>query len=265
MFPPHLLPIPKLIQTYPGPGMCQNTQCILGAEQVSGLTSLASLVPDNNSNVKIISDSGNGGNKDTPKDAKIEVLEQQMASPTVIVNEDNKMPGKAPTADKEPLLPDLKTETQKEVERLLQELCKEKWLTDNSKPLQIDNELNDEDFTSAIHLHLQEIAKDGYFKAQDIVDFIMTTKMQEKLLRFGAKKTKITVRIGRLKHGNEEARLIFKAGINQDGYFTVDNLIEQVDKAINIFEEKMQGFVTELFLFNNVPSYQKHADNALSA
>ncbi|KAG6844251.1 hypothetical protein H0H87_008423 [Tephrocybe sp. NHM501043] len=112
-----------------------------------------------------------------------------------------------------------------------------------SLPVIVDD---DEDFTLAIHLHLQEIAKEDYFNAQDIVDFVATPKMQEKLLR--------------------EARIIFKAGKNYDGYFTADDLIEQVNKAIDIFEEKIQGFATGLFLYDNVPScYQKHADNALSA
>ncbi|KAG6871717.1 hypothetical protein C0992_010438, partial [Termitomyces sp. T32_za158] len=53
--------------------------------------------------------------------------------------------------------------------------------------------LQDEDFTSAINLHLQGIAKNGYFKAQDIVDFIATPEMQEKLHKFGAKKKQKSV------------------------------------------------------------------------
>ena len=61
------------------------------------------------------------------------------------------------------------------------------------------------------------------------------------------------------------ARIVFKAGKNQDGYFTCNDLIEQVDKAIDIFEERTNGFATGLFLFDNAPSHQKQADDALSA
>jgi hypothetical protein len=61
------------------------------------------------------------------------------------------------------------------------------------------------------------------------------------------------------------ARIVFKAGKNRDGYFNCDDLIEQVDKAIDIFEERTNGFATGLFFFNNAPSHQKRADDALSA
>ena len=61
------------------------------------------------------------------------------------------------------------------------------------------------------------------------------------------------------------ACIVSKAGKNCDGYFTCDDLIEQVDKAIDIFEERTNGFVTGLFIFDNAPSHQKWADDALSA
>ena len=62
-----------------------------------------------------------------------------------------------------------------------------------------------------------------------------------------------------------EARLFFRAGKTRDGYFDNDNLILEVDKAIDIFEGKMNGFATGLFLFNKAPSYQKCAQDTLSA
>jgi len=34
-----------------------------------------------------------------------------------------------------------------------------------------------------------------------------------------------------------EAHIIFKAGKNRDGYFIADDLIQQVDKAIDIFKD----------------------------
>ena len=41
--------------------------------------------------------------------------------------------------------------------------------------------LHDEDFAQAIQIHLQSVAKDGYIQAQDIVDFIKSPEMQQKL------------------------------------------------------------------------------------
>ena len=41
--------------------------------------------------------------------------------------------------------------------------------------------LEDEDFAQGIQLQLVEIAKDGYIKAEDIVDYVTTLEIQEKL------------------------------------------------------------------------------------
>lgn len=75
----------------------------------------------------------------------------------------------------------------------------------------------------------------------------------------------LTPTFGRLIDGDEEARVLFRAGKNRDGYFTAEDLIAQVDKAIDIFEGKTNGFVTGLWLFDNAPSHQKRAPDALSA
>ena len=64
---------------------------------------------------------------------------------------------------------------------------------------------------------------------------------------------------------SREARILFKAGLNRDGYFDADDLLRQVDKAIDIFEGKTKGYSQGLFLFDNAPSHQKRAPNALSA
>lgn len=40
-----------------------------------------------------------------------------------------------------------------------------------------------------------------------------------------------------------------------DGYFTCEELLQQVDKAIDIFKGKTQGYAVGLFLFDNIPSY----------
>ncbi|KAI0266630.1 hypothetical protein BGY98DRAFT_1069572 [Russula aff. rugulosa BPL654] len=70
---------------------------------------------------------------------------------------------------------------------------------------------------------------------------------------------------GRLRDGDEEARIIFKAGRNRDGYFDADDLLQQVDKAIDIFEGLTKGWAQGLFLFDNAPSHQRRAPDAISA
>jgi hypothetical protein len=59
--------------------------------------------------------------------------------------------------------------------------------------------------------------------------------------------------------------VFFKAGKNRDGYFDVDDLLQQVDNTIDIFEAKTNGFATGLFLFDNALSHQRQAPDALSA
>ena len=51
--------------------------------------------------------------------------------------------------------------------------------------------LEDEDFSQGIQLWLVEIAKDGYIKAEDIVDYVATLEIQEKL---GSKAWGISIR-----------------------------------------------------------------------
>jgi hypothetical protein len=58
--------------------------------------------------------------------------------------------------------------------------------------------------------------------------------------------------------------LFFEPGKNCDGYFTHVEFLEQVSRAIDIFDSKTSGFATGLFMFDNAPSHQKRADNALS-
>ena len=58
---------------------------------------------------------------------------------------------------------------------------------------------------------------------------------------------------------------MFKPGKNHDGYFDAKELIDQVNHAINIFERKTNGSAKGLFVFDNAPSHQKHAADAISA
>ena len=58
---------------------------------------------------------------------------------------------------------------------------------------------------------------------------------------------------------------MFKPGKNHDEYFNLTEPITQVDHAMHISEGKANGLALGLFLFNNAPSYLKHADDAISA
>ena len=52
-----------------------------------------------------------------------------------------------------------------------------------------------------------------------------------------------------------EARIVFKAGTNCNGWFSADDLLKQVENAIDIFKVKINNFATNLFMFNNAPSH----------
>ena len=64
---------------------------------------------------------------------------------------------------------------------------------------------------------------------------------------------------------SREAQVFFRAGKNRDGYFDNKDLLQQTDRAIDIFKSKMKGFATGLWLFDNAPSHQKQPANGLSA
>ena len=64
---------------------------------------------------------------------------------------------------------------------------------------------------------------------------------------------------------HSEVWIVFQTGRNRDGWFTAKHLLAQVDNAIDISKGHTKGYVQGLFPFDNAPSHQKHADNALSA
>ncbi|KZS89290.1 hypothetical protein SISNIDRAFT_407601 [Sistotremastrum niveocremeum HHB9708] len=70
---------------------------------------------------------------------------------------------------------------------------------------------------------------------------------------------------GRLKKDDQEARVLFRAGNSRDGYFTNDDIINQVLKAIDIFEDKHGLHNTALFVFDNATTHLKRPDDGLSA
>ncbi|KIJ37752.1 hypothetical protein M422DRAFT_177397 [Sphaerobolus stellatus SS14] len=68
------------------------------------------------------------------------------------------------------------------------------------------------------------------------------------------------------KDGKREARILFKAGKNRDGYFDCDDLCKQIKTAIGLFEEQFPNkSAIAAFGFDNASSHQKRAPDALSA
>jgi hypothetical protein len=58
--------------------------------------------------------------------------------------------------------------------------------------------------------------------------------------------------------------VFFHCGKNRDGYFNNDDILDQVEKAIDIFERMYPG-AQALFMFDNATTHQKWAPDALSA
>ncbi|KIJ27259.1 hypothetical protein M422DRAFT_271572 [Sphaerobolus stellatus SS14] len=67
------------------------------------------------------------------------------------------------------------------------------------------------------------------------------------------------------KNGETEARILFKAGKSRDGYFSCEDLCQQIELAIEPFEDHFPGTAIAAFGFDNAPGHQKWADDALSA
>jgi hypothetical protein len=105
--------------------------------------------------------------------------------------------------------------------------------------------LHDEDFAQAIQLHLQSIAKDGYIQAQDIVDFIETPEMQQKLEESGARKKKISLRTAqRWLHQMGWRYGKTKKGMYVDGHERED-IVKYRDEFVarwKVYEKRMVAY-----------------------
>jgi hypothetical protein len=64
--------------------------------------------------------------------------------------------------------------------------------------------------------------------------------------------------------GKEEARVLFKAGKNREGYFTNDDILNQANRAMDILE-KYYPDEDHVLVFDNASTHQKRPDGALSA
>ena len=64
--------------------------------------------------------------------------------------------------------------------------------------------------------------------------------------------------------GVEEARVLFKAGKNREGYFTSEDILKQTAKAIDILEKHYPN-EDHVLVYDNATTHLKRADGALSA
>jgi hypothetical protein len=64
--------------------------------------------------------------------------------------------------------------------------------------------------------------------------------------------------------GSEEARVLFKAGKNREGYFTSEDILKQTEKAIDILE-KYYPNEDHVLVYDNATTHLKRPDGALSA
>ncbi|CUA75192.1 Periplasmic nitrate reductase [Rhizoctonia solani] len=75
----------------------------------------------------------------------------------------------------------------------------------------------------------------------------------------------VSAQLGWLRGQNgESARVIFRPGINRDGYFTCARVVKQLKDAIKIVQEAFPEY-THIFIYDNAPSHTKRPEDAISA
>ncbi|KAJ1305909.1 hypothetical protein OPQ81_010628 [Rhizoctonia solani] len=62
----------------------------------------------------------------------------------------------------------------------------------------------------------------------------------------------------------ESARVIFRPGINRDGWFNCNRVIKQLKEAVKIVQETYPEY-THVFVYDNAPSHTKRPEDAVSA
>lgn len=101
--------------------------------------------------------------------------------------------------------------------------------------------LQDEDFSNELQLHLTEIAAKGYIRAQDIVDYIATPEVQERL---GTKACNISERTAqRWLHKLSWRFTRKRAGMYIDGHECKD-VVEYRNQFLERWKEYEKRFVT---------------------
>jgi hypothetical protein len=64
--------------------------------------------------------------------------------------------------------------------------------------------------------------------------------------------------------GKETMRILFKAGKNQEGYFTNENILEQTQMAMDL-AKKLYPHDKHVFIFDNATTHMKCPASAISA
>lgn len=61
----------------------------------------------------------------------------------------------------------------------------------------------------------------------------------------------------KLQDGSHKTRVLFKAGKSHDGYFNCNDLCQQTELTIELFEDNFPGNAVAAFGFDNTPGHQK--------
>ncbi|KZV98420.1 hypothetical protein EXIGLDRAFT_606991 [Exidia glandulosa HHB12029] len=69
---------------------------------------------------------------------------------------------------------------------------------------------------------------------------------------------------GRLKHEDGEARVLFRAGTRRDGWFDGDNIIDQAELAMDVFEQR-HPFCQMLAMYDNATTHLRRPPDGLTA
>ncbi|KIJ44951.1 hypothetical protein M422DRAFT_251574 [Sphaerobolus stellatus SS14] len=104
--------------------------------------------------------------------------------------------------------------------------------------------LEDEDLSQTIQLHLQAIAKSGYIRAEDIVDFLSTPQMQK---QFPGKKLTISIHTAR----NWLHKLEWRYGKKKNGMYIDGHEREDVIAYRIEFLNCMKEYFTRMVIYDN--------------
>lgn len=106
--------------------------------------------------------------------------------------------------------------------------------------------LEDEDFSQDIQLHLLEVAKGGYVRAQDILDYVEKPEVQERLGGLG-KKSKISLRTAQRWLN----KLSWRYGRKRNGMYIDGHECEDVVEYWNRFIAWWREYEKRMVLFDN--------------
>ena len=104
--------------------------------------------------------------------------------------------------------------------------------------------LDDEDFAQDIQLHLIEMAKDGYIRAQDVVDYVASTQMQAKL---GTKARGISIRTARCWL----RKLDWRYGRKRNGMYVDGHERKDIVQYRNEFLGRWKEYEKRMVTYNN--------------